>query len=95
MVYLDLFKQACAEVGKSPSGVLNELNISKSVLAGWRNGQEPTNRTKKLIADYFGVTVSEFMAGKAVKKEPATEGGLNGVDKEIVENFRRLTEDHE
>lgn len=72
-MFFDVYVKACEEYGVAPTTVLQELGISKSAYTGWKSGGEPTNRTKKQLADYFGVSVAEFMKGKVGKtKMPVT-----------------------
>lgn len=71
-MFYDKFLVLCEENGVSPSSLLETLKISKGGLKRWRDGQEPSNKIKKKIADYFGLTVLELM-GK--KEKPAAQKG--------------------
>ena len=72
IVFSDIFEAACAEIGVAPTRLLIELGIGKSALSNRKNGSEPSNRTKKQIADHFGVSVSDFMNGEFGIKTPVT-----------------------
>ena len=56
---------------RTRSGVAKELGISYSALAFYENDQRnPSGRTKKKLADYYGVSVeSIFYADKYCKNE--------------------------
>ena len=66
-MFYDRYLSLCTAQGVAPTTVLSELGISKSAYTGWKSGAEPANRTKKQIADYFGMTVSELMSGGTIK----------------------------
>jgi len=63
-VFYDNYLKICEERGVAPTRVLVDLGISKSAISNWKNGGEPSNRTKKAIADYFGITVRQLMDGE-------------------------------
>lgn len=69
-MFVDVFEKLCEENGIAPSRVLDNLGITRSAYSRWSKGGSPSNETKKKIADYFGITVSELMSGE-IKKSPA------------------------
>ncbi len=68
-VFFDVFNSLCAEKGISASRALLDLGMGKSSITRWKNGGEPSNSTKKKIADYFEVPVSKLMSGEEPEKE--------------------------
>jgi transcriptional regulator with XRE-family HTH domain len=81
----------CNSINKSPSAVALELKIGKPSVTRWKNGASPRDATVLKIADYFGVTVTELMAGVGEQeKAPATEGEGS---KEAASNFIKATND--
>jgi len=91
-VFYDSYVKICEIRGISPTRVLNELKISKSSFGHWKAGGEPLNETKKLIASYFDITVSELTSGE-IKEKPATNesDGLSDIDKEIMDVVKQLS----
>lgn len=87
-VFFDIFTRACASIGAATTRVLIDLGIGKSAITNWKHGSEPSNRTKKQIADYFGVSVDEFMDGKIGKKqdEPISQDTLREIIAYMREN---------
>lgn len=85
-MFYDYYLDICAKHGVAPTSVLTMLGISKSTIANWKNGSEPSNRTKKALADYFGITVTELMSGE-IKEKPAVTN-----DNELSANEREFTE---
>ncbi len=80
----------CEKRGISPSKLLSDLGISKAGLKRWREGTEPTNRTKKMIADYFGITVEDLVT--EIEKPAAPKGDeLKGIDLRLANLLRDLT----
>lgn len=72
-------------IGASNQGVLN-----------WQSGEcVPYPKTKKKIADHFGITLAELdgdelpvLPEKGTEKAPATEGeGLNYTDSELLQAY--------
>lgn len=54
----------CAQKKKSPSGVAEEIGLSRTSPNGWKKGKAPSDVNAQKIADYFGVPVSELYADK-------------------------------
>lgn len=84
-MFYDSFISICEDRGISPTKVLVELDISKGSLSRWRDGGNPTNETKKKIADYFGVSVKDLMSGEA-QEQPAINN-----DSELTEYLEELS----
>jgi transcriptional regulator with XRE-family HTH domain len=87
-VFYDNYLKICEERGVAPTRVLVDLGISKSAISNWKNGGEPSNRTKKAIADYFGITVRQLMSGE-IENAPAPEQSEDDELDEILEEARR------
>lgn len=85
------YVKLCSKINKSPSAVGEELGFTRASVTGWGNGATPRKSSLIKIADYFGVTVTELMAGVGEQeKAPATEG--EGA-KEAASNFIKATND--
>ena len=91
MGFYEKYLCLCNSINKSPSAVALELKIGKPSVTRWKNGASPRDATVLKIADYFGVTVAELMAGVGEQeKAPATEGEGS---KEAASNFIKATND--
>lgn len=85
------YVKLCTNLNKSPSAVGEELGFTRASVTGWGNGATPRKSSLIKIADYFGVTVTELMAGVEEQKEaPAAKG--EGA-KETISNFISTTND--
>lgn len=85
------YVKLCSKINKSPSAVGEELGFTRASVTGWGNGATPRKSSLIKIADYFGVTVSELMAGVGEQENaPAAEG--EGA-KETISNFIDTTTD--
>lgn len=85
------YVKLCNKINKSPSAVGEELGFTRASVTGWGNGATPRKSSLIKIADYFGVTVSELMAGVGEQENaPATEGEGS---KETISNFIDTTTD--
>ena len=61
-MFLDVFMRLCAEAGKAPSTVADEVGIARSTISHWKRGAEPNDATIARLARYFGVDPREFSA---------------------------------
>lgn len=85
------YVKLCSKLNKSPSAVGEELGFTRASVTGWGNGATPRKSSLIKIADYFGVTATELMAGVGEQeKAPATEGEGS---KEAASNFIKATND--
>ena len=68
-MFYDIYSNLCRNIGKSPTGVAVELEISRGTVSVWKNkGTTPNREILQKIADYFNVTVDYLLTGE----EPAT-----------------------
>lgn len=68
---------------------MKAIGISPSTASRWKSkGFEPSNSTKKAIADYFGITVRQLMSGE-IENVPAPEQSEDDELDEILEEARR------
>ena len=95
MGFYEKYLCLCNSINKSPSAVALELKIGKPSVTRWKNGATPRDATVLKIADYFGVTVTELMAGVGEQeKAPATEGeGLSAERKALLDIVYSLTDE--
>lgn len=86
------YVKLCSKLNKSPSAVGEELGFTRASVTGWGNGATPRKSSLIKIADYFGVTVTELMAGVGEQeKAPATKGEDEAKLAQFVDGFMRLT----
>lgn len=74
-MFYDNLQKLCSIKGVSPSKALEELSMSKGNLGKWQNGVEPSNRTKRTLANYFGVTIETLMSGE-ITEAPEPKNAL-------------------
>lgn len=82
-MFYDIFMALCEERGIAASRALMDIEMGRSAITVWRKGGEPSNSTKRKIADYFGTTVGEMMS-KETKKPLVNE------DEELTEYLEML-----
>ena len=95
MGFYEKYLCLCNSINKSPSAVALELKIGKPSVTRWKNGATPRDATVLKIADYFGVTVTELMAGVGEQENaPATEGeGISEERKALLDIVYSLTDE--
>lgn len=67
------FVKLCNKIGKSPTAVISELNISRGSVTHWKAGKVPHHSTLLKIADYFGVSV-DYLLKTDEQPSPAVRG---------------------
>jgi transcriptional regulator with XRE-family HTH domain len=90
-MFFENYEKFCKNRGLSPSTVAKEIGVGKGGYTAWKKGSEPTNPTKKRVADYFGITVEELDAGIIEKPAPTIEDELHMIDSELKALLRRCT----
>lgn len=95
MGFYEKYLCLCNSINKSPSAVALELKIGKPSVTRWKNGATPRDATVLKIADYFGVTVAELMAGVCEQeKAPAAKGeGISEDRKALLDIVYSLTDE--
>lgn len=74
IMFFDRYTALCKKLGKTPTGVALELNVSRATVNYWKNGNAPKQKILLKIADYFGVTV-DYLLGN--EKTSANNGEGN------------------
>ena len=69
MNFWNTFYNLCTNVGKAPNAVAKELGISSASITWWKQGERnPSAKTLKKIADYFGITVEQLKGWEQQEK---------------------------
>ena len=74
-MFYDVFVKLCLKIGKSPTAVGRELNISSGTVSNWKQGGSPSPAVLRKIADYFGVSVETLLDGSR-PSEPRMPGNV-------------------
>lgn len=89
-MFYENFIRLCAGVKKSPSAIVEEIGLNKSIVTGWKKrGSVPNDVTAQKLADYFGITVSELMAEN--EEKPIQMDGLTEEAAIFAEKFRKAS----
>lgn len=51
----------CNSISKSPCAVADEIGLSRPAITRWKNGSIPIEETMLKVANYFGVSIDQFM----------------------------------
>lgn len=91
-MFYENFIKLCAGVKKSPSAIVEEIGLNKSIVTGWkRRGSVPNDVTAQKLADYFGITVSELMAEN--EEKPVHLDGLTEEEALFITKLRSASVD--
>jgi transcriptional regulator with XRE-family HTH domain len=104
MGFYDVIKRLCTDKGVSMRKMVTEIGLSEAVSVKWRDGGNPSAKTLKAVADYFGTTPKALLAAtegdSAVILEPSlpSDGRIFKLEREIdwlkavVESQQRIIE---
>lgn len=81
------FTRLCANVGKTPSRVVQELGLVRSVVTRWKGGTLPRPTVRKQIAAYFGVSEDTLLSATPVEET------LSPVKSALVSRIRDMSEE--
>ena len=102
MDFIDRFDTLCAEKGRSPTAVGEELGFARSAVSRWRKGTaKPNFGSLTLVADYFNVS-TDYLLGKTDIKNPPNQQepeeiakvALFGGDSEVTEEMWQEVKDY-
>ena len=91
MFYVNFINQ-CAKLKVTPAKVAREIGVSGAAVSKWKSGSKPSDVTLAKLAEYFGVSVDELLAGAETpetKKAPDYESEddeLNELLEELKNN---------
>ena len=60
MTFWEQLTKLCVSHGISPSKLCKEIGLSNATATHWKNGTKPTEKSLKLIADYFKMSELEL-----------------------------------
>lgn len=81
------FTRLCANVGKTPSCVVQELGLVRSVVTRWKGGTFLRPTVRKQIAAYFGVSEEALLSSTPVEET------LSPVKSALVSRIREMSEE--
>ena len=87
-MFIDKLNKLCKERGVSLTKVVTDLKMGRSNVTRWKSGAEPSNSTKLLIANYFGVPVSEFDDARITNIEGEEEMRLTLEEQRLIKRWR-------
>lgn len=75
MQFVDRLAMLTREKGVTEKQVLQDCKLNKNLFGLWRQGRNPSTATKRVLADYFGVSIAYLMGetedrGEAKEKAP-------------------------
>lgn len=90
--FYHIFTELCDSIGKSPSAVVQELGMNKSVVTVWKkNSSIPGGANLSKIAEYFNVSV-DYLLGKEKGASSVNEPEEDYELKYYLETFKNRKE---
>ena len=78
-MFFDRYSALCKKIGKTPTGVALELNVSRATVNYWKKGNVPKQKILIKIADYFNVS-TDYLLGN----EKTSADNDEGFDRNII-----------
>ena len=96
MQFMERVDELTKEKGLTGKQVMEQCGISKNSFVNWRSGRKPTKTTKKILAEFFGVSV-EYLMGetddRTKKNSPGQVTEAEGAKKAILDLIDGMSED--
>lgn len=90
MFYVNFINQ-CAKKNVTPAAVARSIGVSGAAISKWKNGGTPSDVTLVKLADYFKVSVDEFL--KEEQKKSSEED--YDIDLDIIRRARTKLNDED
>ena len=96
MQFVERIAALTKEKGITEKQVLLDCKLNKNLFGLWRQGRMPSTATKRVLADYFGVSV-EYLMGetddRTQKNSPGQVTEANGARKAILDLIDDMSDD--
>lgn len=96
MQFMERVDELTKENGLTGKQVMEQCGISKNSFVNWRSGRKPTKTTKKILAEFFGVSV-EYLMGetddRTQKNSPGQVTEAEGAKKAILDLIDGMSDD--
>lgn len=88
MQFVERVAALAKENGVTEKQVLLDCKLNKNLFGLWRQGRTPSTATKRVLADYFGVSV-EYLMGETDDRTQKNSPG-QATEAELDEELRRI-----
>lgn len=96
MQFVERVAALTKEKGITEKQVLLDCKLNKNLFGLWRQGRTPSTATKRVLADYFGVSV-EYLMGetddRTQKNSPGQVTEAKGARKAILDLIDDMSDD--
>lgn len=90
---MNRLREARTRAGYSQKEVSIILKVAAPTVSQWESGlKNPTQKNLVKLADLYGVT-TDYLLGKDIKKEPATNGKLSPKTQELIDKLSQMDQD--
>jgi transcriptional regulator with XRE-family HTH domain len=99
-VFYTKYLELCAREGLSPSAAAIEIGLKKPTVTNWKKGGNPTDATRRKVAEFFGVPLSFFNEDQEeeydeflelLKSDPDSRAILKSYGSSNKEDRQRIT----
>ena len=95
MQFMERVDELTKEKGLTGKQVMEQCGISKNSFVNWRSGRKPTKTTKKILAEFFGVSVEYLMGETDDRTQKSSPGQVTEaeVDADLVNIWEDANEE--
>lgn len=95
MQFVERVAALAKENGKTEKQVLLDCKLNKNLFGLWRQGRSPSTATKRVLADYFRVSVEYLMGETEDRGQKNSPMPSDGTGEEMERYFSLLTPENQ
>lgn len=95
MQFVERIAALTKEKGITEKQVLLDCKLNKNLFGLWRQGRTPNTSTKRVLADYFGVSVEYLMGETDDRGQKISPMPSDGTGEEMERYFSLLTPENQ
>lgn len=95
MQFVERIAALTKEKGITEKQVLLDCKLNKNLFGLWRQGRTPSTATKRVLADYFGVSVEYLMGQTDDRGQKNSPMPLDGTGDDMERYFALLTPENQ
>lgn len=95
MQFVERIAALTKEKGITEKQVLLDCNLNKNLFGLWRQGRTPSTATKRVLADYFGVSVEYLMGETDDRGQQNSPMPSEGTGDDMERYFSLLTPENQ
>lgn len=93
MNFYSKYRALCADRGESPTAAGTKMGFSRATVNRWKNGSEPSDKNKIIIASYFEIPTLDLYDDEAKEKAPSEDEADSPMRAKVLAQIREMDEE--